>query len=334
MLNKVLHFWFFNVIIIIIKGENILTNIVLDVANVTKKFGERVAVDNVSFQIFEGEIFGLIGPNGAGKTTIIKMITGLISCTTGTVYICGKNIKKDFEKAIVNVGGIIENPELYTYMSGMDNLKYFASLYPHISQQRINEVVRLVGMEKRIYDKVKTYSLGMKQRVGIAQALLHNPKLLILDEPTNGLDPNGIKEMRVFLKNLASQNKISILISSHILAEMEQLCDTVGIIDGGKLIEVKTIEQLKHGIEKQNKVCIKVDYPNFAGKLIIINYKVPVYLAGNTIIFELNERKIPAVTSMLIKEGISIYGISTITKSLEEVFTEIISKKKSNSSVK
>ena len=115
---------------------------------------------------------------------------------------------------------------------------------------------------------------------------------------------------------------------------MEQLCDTVGIIDGGKLIEVKTIEQLKHGIEKQNKVCIKVDYPNFAGKLIIINYKVPVYLAGNTIIFELNERKIPAVTSMLIKEGISIYGISTITKSLEEVFTEIISKKKSNSSVK
>lgn len=334
MLNKVLHFWFFNVIIIIIKGEKILTNIVLDVANVTKKFGERVAVDNVSFQIFEGEIFGLIGPNGAGKTTIIKMITGLISCTTGTVYICGKNIKKDFEKAIVNVGGIIENPELYTYMSGMDNLKYFASLYPHISQQRINEVVRLVGMEKRIYDKVKTYSLGMKQRVGIAQALLHNPKLLILDEPTNGLDPNGIKEMRVFLKNLASQNKISILISSHILAEMEQLCDTVGIIDGGKLIEVKTIEQLKHGIEKQNKVCIKVDYPNFAGKLIIINYKVPVYLAGNTIIFELNERKIPAVTSMLIKEGISIYGISTITKSLEEVFTEIISKKKSNSSVK
>lgn len=311
-----------------------MTKIVLDVANVTKKFGERVAVDNVSFQIFEGEIFGLIGPNGAGKTTIIKMITGLISCTTGTVFICGKNIKKDFENAITNVGGIIENPELYPYMSGMDNLKYFASLYPHISQQRINEVVRLVGMEKRIFDKVKTYSLGMKQRVGIAQALLHNPKLLILDEPTNGLDPNGIKEMRTFLRKLAQEQKISILISSHILSEMEQLCDTVGIIDGGKLIEVKTIEQLKKGIEKQNKVCIKVDYPNFAGKLIIINYKVPVYLAGNTIIFEMSERKIPAVTSMLIKEGISIYGISTITKSLEEVFTDLVSKKKSINSIK
>lgn len=310
-----------------------MTEIVLDVANVTKKFGERVAVDNVSFQIFEGEIFGLIGPNGAGKTTIIKMITGLISCTTGTVFICGKNIKKEFEKAIKNVGGIIENPELYTYMSGMDNLKYFASLYPNISQKRINEVVMLVGMENRIYDKVGKYSLGMKQRVGIAQALLHNPKLLILDEPTNGLDPNGIKEMRTFLKKLASDNKISILISSHILAEMEQLCDTVGIIDGGKLIEVKTMEQLKKGVASQNKVCIKVDYPNFAGKLIILNYKVPVYLAGNTIIFEMSEQKIPAVTSMLIKEGISIFGISTITKSLEEVFTEIISKRKISNSI-
>lgn len=311
-----------------------MAKIVLDVANVTKKFGDRIAVDNVSFQIFEGEIFGLIGPNGAGKTTIIKMITGLISCTTGTAYICGKNISKDFEKAIVNVGGIIENPELYPYMSGMDNLKYFASLYPNISQQRINEVVRLVGMEKRIFDKVKTYSLGMKQRVGIAQALLHDPKLLILDEPTNGLDPNGIKEMRMFLKQLAINKKISILISSHILSEMEQLCDTVGIIDGGKLIEVKTIEQLKKGIQKQNKVCIKVDYPNFAGKLIIINYKVPVYLAGNTIIFEMSESRIPSITSMLIKEGISIYGISTITKSLEEVFTELLSKKKATNSIK
>lgn len=329
-----MQFLFLDVIIIIIRSDILVAKIVLDVANVTKKFGDRVAVDNVSFQIFEGEIFGLIGPNGAGKTTIIKMITGLISCTTGTAYICGKNISKDFEKAIVNVGGIIENPELYPYMSGMDNLKYFASLYPNISQQRINEVVRLVGMEKRIFDKVKTYSLGMKQRVGIAQALLHDPKLLILDEPTNGLDPNGIKEMRMFLKQLAINKKISILISSHILSEMEQLCDTVGIIDGGKLIEVKTIEQLKKGIQNQNKVCIKVDYPNFAGKLIIINYKVPVYLAGNTIIFEMSESRIPSVTSMLIKEGISIYGISTITKSLEEVFTDLLSKKKATNSIK
>lgn len=310
-----------------------MTNIVLDVANVTKKYGERFAVDNVSFQIFEGEIFGLIGPNGAGKTTIIKMITGLATPTTGTVFICGNNIRTNFEKAIANVGGIIENPELYTYMSGMDNLKYFASLYPNVTMDRIKEVVTLVGMEDRIYDKVRTYSLGMKQRVGIAQALLHNPKLLILDEPTNGLDPNGIKDLREFLKRLASREKISILISSHILAEMEQLCDTVGIIDGGKIVEVKTVEQLKKGADMAQKLCIKVDYPNFAGKLVMIKYKVPVYLAGNTIIFEMNEKNVPEVTTMLIKEGVSIFGISTITKSLEEVFTEIINKKKSKGKV-
>ena len=310
-----------------------MTNIVLDVANVTKKYGERFAVDNVSFQIFEGEIFGLIGPNGAGKTTIIKMITGLATPTTGTVFICGNNIRTNFEKAIANVGGIIENPELYSYMSGMDNLKYFASLYPNITMDRIKEVVTLVGMEDRIYDKVRTYSLGMKQRVGIAQALLHNPKLLILDEPTNGLDPNGIKDMREFLKKLASREKISILISSHILAEMEQLCDTIGIIDGGKIVEVKTVEQLKKGADMAQKLCIKVDYPNFAGKLVMIKYKVPVYLAGNTIIFEMNEKYVPEVTTMLIKEGVSIFGISTITKSLEEVFTEIINKKKSNGKI-
>lgn len=310
-----------------------MTNIVLDVANVTKQYGTRVAVDNVSFQIFEGEIFGLIGPNGAGKTTIIKMITGLATPTTGTVFICGNNIRTNFEKAIANVGGIIENPELYTYMSGMDNLKYFASLYPNITMDRIKEVVTLVGMEDRIYDKVRTYSLGMKQRVGIAQALLHKPKLLILDEPTNGLDPNGIKDMREFLKRLASREKISILISSHILAEMEQLCDTVGIIDGGKIVEVKTVEQLKKGADMAQKLCIKVDYPNFAGKLVMIKYKVPVYLAGNTIIFEMNEKYVPEITTMLIKEGVSIFGISTITKSLEEVFTEIINKKKSKGKI-
>ena len=308
--------------------------LVLNVRNVTKKYGERFAVDNVSFEILEGEIFGLIGPNGAGKTTLIKMITGLAKPTVGDVFICGNNIETDFAKAIQNVGGIIENPELYSYMSGMDNLKFFASLYPNINQAKINEVVSLVGMENRIYDKVKTYSLGMKQRVGIAQALLHNPKLLILDEPTNGLDPNGIKDMRNFLKDLARQKNISILVSSHILSEMEQLCDTVGIIDSGKIVELKTIEQIKKGIKEEQKLCIKVDYPNFAGKIVMLKYKIPVYLAGNTIIFKMSEKNIPSITALLIKEGISIYGISTIDKSLEEVFTEILEKRKSQGKIR
>lgn len=314
--------------------KNDLPQVVLEVKKLTKTYGERVAVSSASFKIYEGEIFGLIGPNGAGKTTIIKMITGLARPTSGDAIINGFSVTKKFEKAISYVGAIIENPELYGYMSGMDNLKFYASLYPKINQDKINECIRLVGMEKRIFDKVRTYSLGMKQRVGIAQALLNSPKLLILDEPTNGLDPNGIKDMRLFLKNLAKKHKIAILISSHILSEMELLCDTVGIIDNGKVLEVKTIDQLKKGIQEEQKVSIKVDYPNFAGKLIMLRYKTPVHVAGNSIIFPLQDNLIPQATSYLIRENISIYGVTTITKSLEEVFTEIINNQKFNRNTK
>lgn len=305
----------------------------LECKNLSKKFGERYAVKNVSFEILEGEIFGLIGQNGAGKTTIIRMITGLAKPTTGEVFICGNSVQKNFEKAIVNVGGIIENPELYGYMSGMDNLRYYASLYGNISQSKIDEIIKLVGMERRIFDKVQTYSLGMKQRIGIAQALLHSPKLLILDEPTNGLDPNGIREMRQFLKTLARKEKISILISSHILSEMEQLCDTVGIIDDGQIVELKTLEQIKKGADSGTKISIKVDYPNYAGKIIIHNFKIPVCLDGRCVLFEMEENLIPKVTSTLIKEGVSIYNVTTVTKSLEDMFTEIISRKSTKGNI-
>lgn len=303
-------------------------NIVLSVQGVTKIYGERAAVNNVSFDIKEGEIYGLIGQNGAGKTTIIKVISGLAKPTSGNVYICGYDIQTDFEKAVSNLGGIIENPELYSYMSGLDNLKYYASLYKNISKNRIDEVVALMGMDNRIQDKVKTYSLGMKQRVGIAQALIHNPKLLILDEPTNGLDPNGIKEMRNFLKKLAS-NGISILISSHILAEMELICDKIGIIDNGMIIENKTMDELQQGLNSKIQISIKVDYPNYAGKILYDNNpSASIYCFGNRVIIEGTNDDIPIFTSLLIKKGISIYGISTIYKKLEDIFMEIVNKGK------
>lgn len=311
-----------------------MAKFVLEVNKLTKVYKTRVAVDNVSFGVIEGEIFGLIGPNGAGKTTILKMIAGLAKPTSGSVYIAGIALNKHFEKAISKLGGIIETPDLYSYMSGMENLKFFASLYPHINQQKIDEVVKLVGMERRIHDKVKNYSLGMKQRVGIAQALLHDPKILILDEPTNGLDPNGIRDMRKFLKGLARKRKISILVSSHILSEMEQLCDTVAIIDSGKILQVKTIEQIKTGLQAGQKVCIKVDYPNYAGKLIMLKYRIPVSLAGQTIIFNMSEDKVPEVTTMLMKEGLSIFNVNTITKTLEEVFTEMLEKQRGKGQIR
>lgn len=304
-------------------------NTVLSINNITKTFGSRTAVNNVSFEIKKGEIYGLIGQNGAGKTTIIRIITGLCKPTSGTVYICGQNVQTHFQKAIINVGAIIENPELYSYMSGIDNLKYFASLYPNISINKINEIVSLMGMQNRINDKVKNYSLGMKQRVGIAQALLHDPKLLILDEPTNGLDPNGIKEMRILLKRLAKEKGIAILISSHILSEMELICDKVGIIDNGMIIENKTIDELQHSINSKLQISIKVDYPNYAGKVLYENFKgSPIFCIGNRVVIEATEKDIPDITMLLTKKGLSIYGISSVTKNLEEIFLEIVNKGK------
>ncbi len=304
-------------------------NVVLKVLNITKNFGTRTAVNNVSFEIKQGEIYGLIGQNGAGKTTIIRMITGLCKPTSGSVYICGYNVETDFEKAIKNVGAIIENPELYSYMSGMDNLKYFASLYGNISQQKLENIVKVVGMENRINDKVKNYSLGMKQRVGIAQALVNSPKLLILDEPTNGLDPNGIKEMRMFLKRLAKENNIAILISSHILAEMQLICDRVGIIDNGLIVENKTMKELQQKVNSKMQIAIKVNYPNYAGKILYEYFKNnSIFCVGNSVIIEAQEKDIPLITTLLIKKGLSIYGVNTINKSLEEIFLDIVNKGK------
>ena len=303
-----------------------LAGFILKVRNLTKMYKERVAVNDISFEVFQGEIFGFLGPNGAGKTTTLKIITGLAKPTSGTVQVCGFDVVTQFEKAAMNVGGIIENPELYPYMSGLDNLKYYASLFSNISREKIKEVIKLVGMESRAKDKVKTYSLGMRQRIGIAQALLHSPKLLVLDEPTNGLDPEGIQEMRTFLKKLAHDNKISIIVSSHILAEMEQLCDTIAIIDNGKIIELKSMQEIKKIAQNQGRTSIKVDYPNYAGKIIMMSFKTEVEVAGNSILFSIPEEQIPKATNLLIQKGISIYGITTVTKNLEEVFLEIIEK--------
>ena len=220
---------------------------VLKCNNLKKRIKGRIIVERISFTVDNGDIIGLIGSNGAGKTTIIKLILGLIKMTEGNVYINGYNIEKDFVKAIEKVGAIVETPDLYTYLSGYDNLKIVANNYKKITKKRINEVVKIVGLEKRIKDKVSTYSLGMKQRLGIAQAIINKPNLLILDEPTNGLDIEGIIEIRTLIKNLAMQG-IAILISSHNLNEIDKLCNKIIAIQQGKIVVNDTIENFKTGI--------------------------------------------------------------------------------------
>ncbi len=304
-----------------------MSKVVLDVSNVTKTFGNRVAVNNISFTIREGEIFGFLGPNGAGKTTTMKLICGLSSITKGQIRICNYDMPKDKEKALSKLGALIENPLMYPNMSGMDNLKYYASLYKNISNEDIIKYAKIVGLEHRLKDKVKTYSLGMKQRLGIAQALLHSPKLLILDEPLSGLDPNGVKEMRDFLKALAKEYGIAILISSHMLSDMEQICDTIGIINNGQLLEIKSITSLKESVEGTTRIQVKVDYPNFAGKIILNELQLKVDIAGNKVLVHTTEDQITNITQKLIYHGISIFGIEIVSKSLEEIFLEIINNK-------
>lgn len=219
-------------------------NAILKISHLNKKMGGRQILQDISLQAYAGEVFGFLGPNGAGKTTTIKIVVGLLSLDDGEVFIDGLSIKKDFEKALANVGGIVENPEMYKHLTGMQNLRQYARMRSGITQQRINEVVSLVRMSNRINDKISKYSLGMRQRLGVAQALLHKPKLLILDEPTNGLDPAGIKELRDILKDVAHKEGVCVIVSSHLMSEMELMCDRVGIIANGRMLGVHTLEEM------------------------------------------------------------------------------------------
>jgi ABC-2 type transport system ATP-binding protein len=223
----------------------IILSKLLEVKNLNKSFGKKHVLKDVSFSLDEGEILGFIGPNGAGKTTAIKCILGLQRIGSGSVTINGFDVVKDFSKAISRVGAIVESPDMYMYLSGKKNLEMIARMYKGITKERIDEVIKLVGLEARIKDKVSKYSLGMRQRLGIAAALIHNPNLLILDEPTNGLDPEGIKELRSLLKSLAKKNNVGILISSHNLAELESFCSNVCIIKNGEIIESTSVKEAK-----------------------------------------------------------------------------------------
>ena len=290
---------------------------ILECKNLCKTFGKKQILHNVSFEIKKGDILGFIGPNGAGKTTTIKLILGLQSITSGKVLINGYDVEKEFTKAIEKVGAIVENPDMYMYMSGYDNLKLVANMYKGITTKRIDEVVKLVKLENRINDKVSKYSLGMRQRLGIAQAILHNPNLLILDEPTNGLDPEGIKEMRELLVDLAKKEEMAILISSHNLAELDNFCNKICIIKNGEIIETNEITAIKKDIEHQQFI-VEIDNTKNIKKLYseatIVNEKI----------FKISMKKenIPNLVVNLVNNNIKIYEIKEDEKSLEDAFFE------------
>ncbi len=287
---------------------------VLEVKNISKSFGNKKVLNDVSFSVNEGEILGFIGPNGAGKTTTIKIILGLQSLDSGEIIINGYSIANNFSKAIERVGAIVENPDSYMYLSGRKNLELIANMYNNISKERIDEVIKLVGLENRIEDKVSKYSLGMRQRLGIAIALLNNPNLLILDEPTNGLDPEGIKELRDLLKNLAKKEKVSVLISSHNLSELESFCTDICIIQNGVILDRNSIKAFKKNTNTE--YIFEVDDSKKASKVI-----EDVRIITDTMFGKIIERdKVPELIKKLIKNDINIYEVRLRELTLEEAF--------------
>lgn len=317
---------------------------ILSVKNLNKSFGKRKIINDMSFQVNGGEIFGFLGPNGSGKTTTIKMIMGFLFPDSGEISICGMDLKKNYEKAMNLVGGIVENPEMYKEMTGRQNLQMYARLHDNVSKERIDEVIALVGMSQRADEKIKKYSLGMKQRIGVAQAIVHKPKLLILDEPTNGLDPAGIKELRDILKRLAHEEGIAVMVSSHMLAEMELMCDRVAIINQGSIVDVKPIDELLNMFVVEESYSMEVLPEDIDAAVKIIfplissedsnesvkndNEPVPVKIKANPengiINIVVKRELVPMINKKLVEANIDVFGIKKIDNSLEEAFIKIV----------
>ncbi|MBD8497537.1 ABC transporter ATP-binding protein [Paenibacillus arenosi] len=307
---------------------------VLSVQQVKKRVGKKWIIHNVSFDVHEGEIFGFLGPNGAGKTTTIRMLVDLIKPTEGRIQVCGYDVNKEPEKALRFVGAIVENPEMYNFLTGWENLEQFARMVPDVDEKRIEEVVAIVGMSKRIHDKVGTYSLGMRQRLGIAQALLVRPKLLILDEPTNGLDPLGIKELRQFIRVLA-ESGMAVFVSSHLLSEIQLMCDRVAIISNGKVLAVDDVNQLLLGrnqyviwfvsdVEQAAKILKQSGLTRIVNETdAIIDESILIGLPDSRVLTDTHPDHIADLNRLLLEQGVQVNGIQRVMPTLEQLFLEM-----------
>ncbi len=307
-----------------------MNKVVLELKNVSKSFGKRKVIDNISLDVKEGEIYGFLGPNGSGKTTTIKMILRLIDSDSGEIKVNGFDTKKQFEKAMECIGAIVENPDMYRYMSGIDNLRLHARIRD-IDEKRIDEVLDMVELKGREKDKVGKYSLGMKQRLGLALTLLHRPKVLILDEPTNGLDPAGIKKLRDILKEIAHKEGVAVFVSSHILSEMQLMCDKVAVIDSGKVVKIEEITKQEEKIET-----VEIKVKNVEKAMQIINEKfndLDTKQDGNNIEIILPTENLPTVVKELAIADTEIKAVIPKEHSLEDIFFDATKGGKDNENI-
>ena len=289
---------------------------VLKVTDLRKQIKEKEIIKGISLEIEAGEILGFLGPNGSGKSTSLRMIVGLSKPSSGQISICGESITQNFVKAMSHVGCIIEGPDLYNYMSGYQNLQMLGAMSQGVSKVDIDEAVELVGMGKRIHDKVEIYSMGMKQRIGLAQALIHRPKLLVLDEPTNGLDPQGIHEFREIVKGLAREKAISVLISSHLISEVELMCDKVSIINEGSIIKNAAIGE----IISTGQVFWLVDKPEKAQQLLRDKFQIEAVIQSGQLRAIADVGHLPKINQALIESGLELQYVGAKNRSLEDLF--------------
>ncbi len=298
--------------------------VVLSAEHLTKRFGRREAVADVSVELYAGEVFGFLGPNGAGKTTTIRMLVGLARPDRGRIRIRGFDLARDFTRAMAHVGSIVESPDLYDYLTGRENLEHFARMLQGGSADRIPELGKLVMLEERMDDRVATYSLGMRQRLGIAQALLGDPDLLVLDEPANGLDPAGIREIRRLVRLLAAERGIAVFVSSHLLAEVEQMCDRVAIIHRGQTKATGPVKDLIARLASGRLVFRATPPDAAAAVLTVVAGGAAVEREGEDgIVVPLVRERVPEALRALAAAGVSVYGVENRASSLEEVFLEV-----------
>jgi ABC-2 type transport system ATP-binding protein len=290
---------------------------IVRVQNLNKTIKGKHIIKDLNLDFYPGQITGFLGPNGAGKTTTIRMITGLMYPTSGDVTIAGVSLAQDYEGAMKNVGVIVENPEMYKYMSGYKNLLHFARMHDNVPKQRIDEVVAQVGLEKRIHEKVGTYSLGMRQRLGLAQAMLHNPKFLILDEPTNGLDPAGIREYRSYLRKIAREENISIVVSSHLLAEMELICDRIAVIKNGEIIDIREMND-----NEASSVYMLEAGPSEAVEAALGELSVSYTKENDAYQLEIEREQVPAIVARVARDA-QLFAIYPHQQTLEDQFIEL-----------
>lgn len=298
---------------------------IVETKNLTKQFGREQAVTGLDIKIPKGEIYGFLGPNGAGKTTTIRMLLGLMKPTNGSIQIFNKDLNKDKKVILQKVGSLVENPSYYPHLTAYENLEAIRKIVG-AKKTRIAEVLEIVRLTEAANKKVKGYSLGMKQRLGIAAALLNQPELLILDEPTNGLDPSGIIEMRNLIKRLPAEYGMTVLISSHLLSEIDQMATTVGIVSKGKMIFQDSIEVLRQ--QAQQKILLRVSKSDHAWRSLLARGIQAEYKDEKILLYERSEENIAKIVHMLVQDGFSIYRVEEEKRSLEDIFLKMTAEAK------